>query len=79
MKVKLSDVKAVYISSEYIKLDSLLKYSSIVMSGGEAKTLIRSGKVCIDNEICTTRGKKIRHGDVVHCENNVLIVKQAVI
>ena len=53
------------ISTEFIKLDALLKFASLVGSGGEAKMLIQDGKVFVNGEVCTMRGKKIRSGDVV--------------
>ena len=77
MKVKVDEVSAIYISGEYIKLDSLLKYASIVSSGGEAKALIENGEVFVDKEVCTSRGKKIRPGNVIRFSENVILVKQA--
>lgn len=53
------------INTEFIKLDSLLKFASLVGSGGEAKVLIQDGKVLVNGEVCTMRGKKIRSGDTV--------------
>ncbi len=53
------------IQDEFIKLDSLLKYSSSVGSGGEAKLMILSGEVKVNGKIITQRGKKIRKGDIV--------------
>ena len=53
------------IKGEFIKLDSLLKFENMVMSGGEAKIVIQEGQVCVNGEACTMRGKKIRSGDVV--------------
>lgn len=58
------------INTEFIKLDALLKYASLVGSGGEAKMLIQDGKVLVNGEICTMRGKKIRSGDVVTLEGS---------
>ena len=55
----------VKISTEYIKLDQLLKFAGAAAIGSEAKTLIADGKVKVNGEICTMRGKKIRSGDVV--------------
>lgn len=52
------------IRDEYIKLDSFLKFSGAVMTGGEAKELIQGGKVMVNGEVCTMRGKKMRPGDV---------------
>lgn len=53
------------ITTEFIKLDALLKFSSMAGSGGEAKMLIQDGQVAVNGEICTMRGKKIRSGDTV--------------
>lgn len=51
------------ISGEYIKLDSLLKFAGVTETGGEAKELVQMGKVYVDSEVCTMRGKKLRPGD----------------
>lgn len=55
----------VKITTEFIKLDALLKFASMVGSGGEAKMLIQDGQVTVNGEVCTMRGKKIRVGDKV--------------
>lgn len=55
--------KEVAIRGEFIKLDSFLKFAGAVLSGGEAKELIQSGKVLVNGEVCTMRGKKMRPGD----------------
>jgi len=76
MKVKLAGIRTIRIKSEYIKLDSLLKFASIASTGGEAKYLIQNGEVYVGKTICISRGKKIRHGDVIRCGKNVILVKQ---
>ncbi len=53
------------IKSEFIKMDSLLKYAGLCMTGGEAKSLIEEGCVLFNGEVCTMRGKKVRPGDQV--------------
>lgn len=53
------------IETEFIKLDSLLKFSGAVETGGQAKEIILEGMVAVNGEICTMRGKKIRPGDRV--------------
>lgn len=53
------------ITTEFIKLDALLKFASLVSSGGEAKAIIQDGQVFVNGEVCTMRGKKIREGDIV--------------
>ena len=56
---------SVSITTEYIKLDALLKLANAVSSGGEAKLLVQEGQVSVNGEVCTQRGKKIRSGDRV--------------
>lgn len=51
------------INDEFIKLDSLLKFSGLAETGGEAKMLIQGGQVLVNGEVCTMRGKKMRDGD----------------
>ncbi len=63
------------ITGEFIKLDALLKYTNLASSGGEAKIIISEGKVQVNGEICTSRGKKIKQGDVVNVNGiNVKII-----
>jgi ribosome-associated protein len=79
MKVKVHGARRVNITGEYIKLDALLKYASIVSTGGEAKLRIQSGEVYVGTEVCTSRGRKIRPGDVVRCGADIVLVKQAIV
>ena len=63
------------ITTEFIKLDSLLKFASLVSSGGEAKQLIQNGEVLVNGEVCTMRGKKIRSGDKVELSGQEVTVE----
>ena len=63
--IKKKEIKQVHIDSDFIRLDSLLKLCNAVMTGGHAKIVIQENEVKVNNEICTARGKKIRHGDKV--------------
>jgi ribosome-associated protein len=53
----------VTITTEFIKLDSLLKLSGLCYTGGEAKEVVQAGQVLVNGEVCTQRGKKLRDGD----------------
>lgn len=53
------------INTPIIKLDSLLKFAGAAESGAMAKQLVQDGKVKVNGEICTARGKKIKNGDIV--------------
>ena len=55
----------VQITTEFIKLDQLIKYAGIAYSGAEAKDMVVNGYVSVNGEVCTMRGKKIRSGDAV--------------
>ena len=62
-------MEKIAIDTEFIKLDSLLKFAAAVGTGGEAKECIQSGEVLVNGEVCTMRGKKIRPGDTVTFQN----------
>lgn len=62
------------IRTEYIKLDSLLKFAGLAQTGGEAKEYVLSGNVLVNGEVCLMRGKKIRHGDVVNFNDTEILV-----
>ncbi len=55
----------IVISTEYIKLQDLLKFRALTETGGEAKVVIQEGQVLVNGEVCTMRGKKLREGDTV--------------
>lgn len=67
-------MQEVSISTEFIKLDQLLKYIDVAQTGGHAKILISEGEVIVNNEVCTQRGKKIRKGDKVEFEGETFII-----
>lgn len=58
-------------------MDQLLKFASLVQTGGEAKMLIADGEVKVNGEVCTQRGKKIRNGDVVELFDQVVEIEEA--
>ena len=65
------------ITTEFIKLQDLLKFAAAVETGGEAKFLIQGGAVKVNGEVCTMRGKKIRPGDMVAFDGKELTVSYA--
>ena len=71
--------RIIEISTEFIKLDSLLKFAGIAAVGGEAKLMVTSGAGLVNGEVCTMRGKKIRSGDIVTipCDSIELEVRGA--
>ena len=65
------------ITTEFIKLQDLLKLANLVGTGGEAKIVIQNGDVSFNGEVCTMRGKKIRPGDKVAFDGKELTVSYA--
>ena len=55
--------ETIQIHTEFIKLQDLLKFSGAVETGGDAKRMIQEGRVAVNGETCTMRGKKLRPGD----------------
>ena len=62
------------ITTEFIKLDALLKFANAVATGGEAKLAIQNGDVTVNGEVCTMRGKKIRPGDRVELGGEIVLL-----
>ena len=69
-------MEKIRIETEFIKLDSLLKFAALVGTGGEAKYVISEGMVSVNGEICTMRGKKIYPGDKVSFDQFQLEVER---
>lgn len=64
----------IYISTEYIKLDQLLKFVNAVEGGGMAKNVILDGLVRVNGEVELQRGKKLREGDIVEFNGEEYII-----
>ena len=81
MKVRVTKkqehVEEIPITTEFIKLQDLLKLANLVGTGGEAKIVIQNGDVSVNGEVCTMRGKKIRPGDKVAFDGKELTVSYA--
>ena len=70
-------MEKIEIKSEFIKLDSFLKFSGLCETGGEAKLCVEDGLVRVNGEVCTQRGKKLRPGDTVELDGTALEVAGA--
>ena len=70
-------MRTVIITTEFIKLQDLLKFANLVETGGEAKACVQEGLATVNGEVCTMRGKKIRPGDVVGFDGQELTVAYA--
>ena len=70
-------METVTITTEFIKLQDLMKFANLTSSGGEAKVLIQEGEVSVNGEVCLQRGKKIRPGDTVSFQGRQYTVAYA--
>lgn len=70
-------MREIVITTEFIKLQDLLKFSNLVETGGEAKERVQAGEAQVNGEPCLQRGKKIRPGDEVLFAGERLTVKYA--
>lgn len=70
-------METITITTEFIKLQDLLKFAALVSTGGEAKLAVAEGEAAVNGEICTQRGKKIRPGDTVRFRGHDIAVTHA--
>lgn len=57
---------------EYIELIKLLKLKQIAQSGGHAKMMVEDGIVKVNGEVEYRKRNKLRPGDIVEVEGNVI-------
>lgn len=73
-------MEEIFIETEFIKLDQLLKFAGIVQTGTDAKYFISEGLVLVDGEVETRRGRKIYDGMIVRVmlenEETVIVKKR---
>lgn len=67
--------KEIKIRTEFIKLDSFLKYAGVCDTGGEAKIRIQGGDVLVNGIVCTQRGRKLHDADEVTIGEYFLKIK----
>jgi ribosome-associated protein len=70
----MSEKSIIDICVEPIELCKLLKIANMVGGGGEAKIVISEGAVLVNNEVECQKRKKIRHGDIIEYNGEVIEV-----
>ena len=60
----------------HIELNVFLKVMNLASSGGEAKQLIKSGSINVNNEVETRNKKKLVAGDVVTVGDKEFVVQE---
>lgn len=69
VKIAKKKEKEIKITTDFIRLDSALKLSNAVTTGGIAKMIIQDGLVKVNGEECLSRGRKLREGDSFEYEH----------
>ena len=69
-------MREIVITTEFIKLQDLLKLAGLVETGGEAKERIQAGEASVNGEVCLMRGKKLRPGDTAELNGRTFQVEQ---
>ena len=62
-------MEKIRITTEFIKLDALLKFAGLCETGGEAKELIQGGAVKVNGEKC-------RAGDTVELDGQTVQIAE---
>ena len=57
-----------------MKLDQFLKFIQIAQTGGEAKFIIKAGKISVNGIVEKRRGRKLMDGDQIIFANETYIV-----
>jgi ribosome-associated protein len=68
-------MKEAKISKEPVELYKVLKFESLVSSGGEAKLMIAEGLVLVNGEVEMRKRKKMLSGDVIEYAGEKLVLK----
>ena len=64
-----SDARKIVLAAEPVELYKILKFESLVNSGGEAKTVIDEGLVSVNGEIELRRRRKIYKNDIIEFDD----------
>lgn len=63
----------------YIELNNFIKVKGLAPTGGQAKLLIRSGRVLLNKLVETRNRKKLYVGDVVSVDGKDYVVEEKVV
>ncbi len=68
-------MREVVITHEPVELYKILKFESLVDSGGQAKTVIADGLVLVNGAVETRKRRKILNGDVIMFAGEELTIR----
>jgi ribosome-associated protein len=61
----MGEIRDIAIRGDMIRLGQLLKLAGVVDSGGEARALLESAAVTVNDETEQRRGRQLHRGDVI--------------
>ena len=65
MSNEITEKHEIQITTEFIKLDQLLKWAGIIESGGQVKLLLADELIKLNGAIETAKRRKIKPGDII--------------
>jgi ribosome-associated protein len=68
-------MREIEIRGDMIRLGQLLKVAGLIDSGAEAKELVASGRVSVNGESETRRGRQLHRGDVIQLGDEAVRLK----
>lgn len=68
-------MREVIITKEPVELYKILKFESMVSSGGEAKSVISEGQVHVNGKVETQKRKQIVSGDVITFGTEQIVIQ----
>lgn len=63
--------ETVEITTEFITMDKLLKFSGVADTGGQAFLMVEDGVVRLNGQLVTEKRKKVHSGDVVNIDDHI--------
>lgn len=63
--------ETVEITTEFITMDKLLKFSGVADTGGQAFLMVEDGVVRLNGQLVTEKRKKVHSGDVVNIDDQI--------
>lgn len=61
----IKNIEKIYVRSFPITLTQFLKWCGAVLTGSEAKELVRCGYVLLNGEECAVPGRQLHPGDII--------------
>ena len=64
-------MKKIFIHTDYIELQNVLKKENIISTGGEAKIFLQMNKIFVNDILENRRGRKLYPGDKVKVDETI--------